>query len=156
MIDSLNRWKVEQLEEQVTALEIGLGAVGERLEESAALVVAAWAEASGRQEATAALGAQLASGRLRSQQLERRLRLLEGKDTKDNPLRPLVDELAAEVTALKNSLRGQRQQAALQEAPAQLHQRLTAAALLQKLNQQKEDVQQIKVNTFFYIQLNLS
>lgn len=119
--------------------------VGERLEESTAQVAAAWAEASGRQEAAAALGQQLASGRLRSQQLERRLRLLEGKETKDNPLRPLVDELAAEVAALKTTLRGQRQQAALQEAPAQLQQRLAAATLLQKLNQQKEDVQQIKV-----------
>ncbi|XP_065342674.1 golgin subfamily A member 4-like isoform X3 [Cloeon dipterum] len=138
--------KVSNLEELVTSLEAGLNAVGSKLEESSAELAAAWATASGHQEAASSFSAQLAACQERAARLEQRMASALAADeltlSLENGLRDLVEELVTEVGDLKAALKAERLKSSKQ--PEVLQERINSAILLEKLGQQKEQLQLAK------------
>ncbi|CAB3384751.1 Hypothetical predicted protein [Cloeon dipterum] len=138
--------KVSNLEELVTSLEAGLNAVGSKLEESSAELAAAWVTASGHQEAASSFSAQLAACQERAARLEQRMASALTADeltlALENGLRDLVEELVTEVGDLKVALKAERLKSS--RRPEVLQERINSAVLLEKLGQQKEQLQLAK------------
>ncbi|XP_059477790.1 golgin subfamily B member 1-like isoform X2 [Neocloeon triangulifer] len=142
----LLRSKISDLEELVATLEAGLLAIGTKLEESCAEVSAAWAAANDQQAQAASFSTQLAACQERAARLEQRLVSAAATDelacALGHGLRDLVEQLATEVADLKAALRAERQKTS--HRPLLLNNRIEAAVLLEKLGQQREELQAAK------------